>query len=287
VNARPRRHTLGWYFALTFALSWTAVALVGGPDGLLGRAPPAGERLLLLLPAMLLGPVAAGLGLTALTGGRAALAELGTRARRWRVEPRWYAVALLTTPAVLGGVVLGLGAWSGQFLPAATAGADPATTVAFALAAGLAAGFLEEIGWTGFATPRLLARHGWLAAGLLVGVPWAAWHALADWVGNAAGYGALWAPRFALWLVALTAYRVLMTFVYGHTRSLLAAQLMHASFVATQVLLTPTTRTVPDELLWYGLFALGLCAVVVAVALSARPDLRGEVPQGVAQWPSS
>src|SRR5688500_14341074 len=73
VNAWARRHTLGWYFALAFGLSWTAVALVGGPDGLLGRAPPAGERLLLLLPAMLLGPVAAGLGLTALTGGRAAL----------------------------------------------------------------------------------------------------------------------------------------------------------------------------------------------------------------------
>jgi membrane protease YdiL (CAAX protease family) len=182
---------------------------------------------------------------------------------------------------VLGAVVLGLGLRSQRFTPALAAGADPAAIVLFALVAGLAAGFLEEIGWTGFATPKLLERHGWLAAGLLVGFPWGLWHVLADWVSNAPGYGPLWAPHFGLWLVALPAYRVLMTWVYSHSRSLLVAQLMHASFVASQVLLAPTTEAIPDELLWYGLFALGLCAVVALVATAgtggSRPMAAKEV----------
>ena len=36
----------------------------------------------------------------------------------------------------------------------------------------------EEIGWTGFAIPRVLARHGVLATGIIVGVLWGAWPSL-------------------------------------------------------------------------------------------------------------
>lgn len=35
---------------------------------------------------------------------------------------------------------------------------------------------LEEIGWTGFATPRAQARLGVLGAGIVIGVVWALWH---------------------------------------------------------------------------------------------------------------
>jgi hypothetical protein len=44
----------------------------------------------------------------------------------------------------------------------------------------VAVGFFEELGWTGFATPRLRLRHGFLATGLIVGVPWGAWHLLTN-----------------------------------------------------------------------------------------------------------
>jgi membrane protease YdiL (CAAX protease family) len=48
--------------------------------------------------------------------------------------------------------------------------------------AGLFSGYLEEIGWTGFVTPRLLVRRFPLAAGILLGALWGLWHGLADYL---------------------------------------------------------------------------------------------------------
>jgi membrane protease YdiL (CAAX protease family) len=48
------------------------------------------------------------------------------------------------------------------------------------LAVGFVAGSFEEIGWTGFASTRLLERHGLGQAGLTLGLVWAFWHLLAD-----------------------------------------------------------------------------------------------------------
>ena len=81
----------------------------------------------------------------------------------------------------------------------------------FAVAGGLSAGFFEELGWTGFTTPKLMAWHSVLAAGILLGVIHTLWHLKPDFWGGMAPYGGLYVPHFLLWLVALTAYRVLMT----------------------------------------------------------------------------
>jgi membrane protease YdiL (CAAX protease family) len=42
--------------------------------------------------------------------------------------------------------------------------------------AGVMTGVFEELGWTGFAVPRLRLRHGVVATGLIVGLLWGAWH---------------------------------------------------------------------------------------------------------------
>jgi membrane protease YdiL (CAAX protease family) len=108
-----------------------------------------------------------------------------------------------------------------------------------AIGGALVVGLLEELGWTGFAIPRLQPRHRVLATGLIVGVPWGAWHLLTNNLWIASGFSgelsrAVFVTATGVSLVAgqLPAYRVLMVWVYDRTGSLLMAVLMHASLSA-------------------------------------------------------
>ena len=177
--------------------------------------------------AMLAGPSVAGILMTGLVSGRAGFRELLARLLKWRVGGRWYAVALLTAPLLVTAVSLALSLLSPEFLPAIFTTDDKAPLLLSGLAAGLMVGIFEELGWTGFAIPRLRLRYGVLTTGLIVGLLWGAWHFLLFWEpGSFSG-----ALPLALLLVRLfswlPAYRVLMVWVYDRTGSLLVAMLMH------------------------------------------------------------
>lgn len=260
---------LAIYFVLVFALAWGAVLLVVGPSDITEGATPESRQLLPVFGAMLLGPALAGGALLALTGGRRGLYALWKRQTHWRVAPRWYAIGMLATPALVLGILIPLSIISPVFIPRVAATVDVAGIVVFALVSGLIAGLFEEIGWTGFATPRLLRRFSIVAAGSIVGVLWGVWHALADYWGTHVEFGALWLPRIVLWTLALTAFRILMTWIYANTGSLLLAQLMHASFTGSQGLLVPQLAP-PHHMLWYGTFTLALWALVAALARHLR-----------------
>jgi membrane protease YdiL (CAAX protease family) len=282
ITALARRHPLIAYFLLAFGISWGGVALVAGPLG-----PSAGAAIMVgLLLVIAAGPTVACLILTGVLDGRAGYRDLLARLTRWRVAPRWYAVALLLNPLTLLAVLGLLSLTSPVFLPGiltsssprarsmGLATVSPAVLLGLALAAGLVAGVLEEIGWTGFATPRLLARHGYLAAGLMLGLLWATWHIGGDVPGTAIEWGELWPWRVLRWMYAgMVPYRVLMTWVYCHTRSVLLAVLMHAAYTGGQVLLQPSDLSHPQMLVWWGLLGVALGVLAGLVALADRAHL--------------
>jgi membrane protease YdiL (CAAX protease family) len=136
----------------------------------------------------------------------------------------------------------------------------------------------EELGWTGFAIPRLNRRFGALAAGLVVGVLWSAWHVLVViWgIGDRAGAVPLAVFMVVDGLAGLPAFRVLMVLVYDRTESLLLGMLMHASLTATALIVTPLATGL--QLLAYGVaFAAAVWLVIGAIAVADRnplPQLR-------------
>jgi CAAX protease family protein len=82
-----------------------------------------------------------------------------------------------------------------------------------------------------------------------------------------------------LWMFAgMVPYRVLMTWVYRHTRSVLLAILMHAAYTGGQVLLEPGGTGQPQDLLWWGLLGLALGAAVGLVVLADRAHFLWPVP---------
>jgi membrane protease YdiL (CAAX protease family) len=222
--------------------------------------------------AMLAGPSVAGLLMISLVSGRAGLREVLARLLKWRVGWRWYAVALLTAPFLVMTVSLALSVLSAEFLPAIFMTNDKAPLLLSGLAAGLIVGIFEELGWTGFAIPRMRRRYGVLSTGLLVGVLWGAWHFIMFWEPgsfSAAFPLALLLVKLFSWLPA---YRVLMVWVYDRTGSLLLAMLMHASLTATQLILMPSPASgmslLTSILAWAA--TLWIVVAVIAVASGGR-----------------
>jgi len=249
-----RRRPLACYFSLVYLLSGVALVVIGLPklDGTAQRS----VLPLVVFPVMVAGVGLTGITLTAATGGRAGLQELGARFRR-RVA-RWWLAVLLIPPAgilaVLGGLSLGV---SSQFTP---------QFFVFGIAAGVVAGFCEEIGWTGFAYPRMRARLGWLPAALLLGVLWGLWHLpVVDSLGAASPHGSSWPEFFAAFIAVLAAIRVLIAWTYEHTGSLRLAQFLHASSTGSLVMLSAPRVTPAQEALWYAIYAAVLWAIVITV----------------------
>jgi uncharacterized protein len=180
IKAYVNSHPLLSFYALAFAISWGAILLVLGlgPGGFSATPQQFQKAVPYAVPAMVLGPGVAGILLTGLIDGRAGLREFRARLLKWRVGARWYAVALFTAPLLIMGVMLALSLISPEFLPRIFIATDKANVLLLSMAVGLVAGIFEELGWTGFAVPRMRLRYSVLATGLFVGVLWAAWHLL-------------------------------------------------------------------------------------------------------------
>ena len=264
-------HSVRIYFALTFAISWSGLLLVGGAGFFAGSSWQTDTRFLPAIQAMLLGPPVAGVLCTILFSGTTGLRELLVRLSRWRVHGRWYAVALLAAPLVQGGVLVALSLSSPLYLPPILNASDRAGLLLPAVAYGLVGGLVEELGWTGFAIPRLRARFSVLATGLILGVVWGVWHMLQMWWVGSTSFEAVSAwvflpVYFVTAIAALTAYRVLMVWVYDRTASLFIAVLMHGSYImCTLFVLAPPTTGLPF-LVYSVAFVVVLWLTVAVVA---------------------
>jgi membrane protease YdiL (CAAX protease family) len=147
--------------------------------------------------------------------------------------------------------------------------------VLFVLLLGLVNGFIEELGWTGFAIPKLTPRYGVLTTGLGVGFLWGGWHFLSNYLGSASAAGrlSLFLYISAMLFSFLPPYRVLMVWVYEHTGSLFLAILMHASLDIFWLLSMPMAITGVQRAIWYLAWAAVLWIAVAAVAVASRQQL--------------
>jgi uncharacterized protein len=254
-----QRHTVSIYFALTFAISWLGALVVAAPS--LIRGEPASKAAgLVIFPVMLLGPTLAGLILTRVVDGASGMRDLLFRMSPARVPIRWYA-PLLIPPVLILAVLFCLKALlSARFTPNA---------FALGVLFGCVAGFFEEIGWTGYAFPKMIAKHNPLAATLSVGLLWCVWHLPAiNYLGSATPHGAYWFRYFLAFTAAMIPLRVLICWIYVNTKSVLLAQMMHASSTGSLVVFSPVAVTPRDETIWYVFYAAALW-IAVAIILRA------------------
>jgi uncharacterized protein len=134
------------FFVLVFAITWAVWVprAAGVPVGVVGQL-------------WTWTPAVAALLAAALTGGRAAVAELGARLVRWRVGWRWYAVVVLGPAAFSLAVAALYALLGGSFAKAAPpvlGGETPLVLVPlFLVVLFVTDGVGEELAWRGFALP--------------------------------------------------------------------------------------------------------------------------------------
>jgi membrane protease YdiL (CAAX protease family) len=278
-HAAPRgfvkRHPLLMFFAIAFAVSFAGILLVLGLGEVEGPVPPTDTRFLLMMLAWLAGPSVAGIVMTGLVSGKAGYRDLVARLTTWRVSPGWYGLALLLAPLISVGLSYALSATSPEFLPTIVTSTDTVTVLLMGMSYGLlGGGFLEELGWTGFAVPRLRLRYTILGAGLIMGLLWGAYHfSIIYWSANPTGafaLGLLLPVQLFGWLPP---FRVLMVWMYDHTNSLMLAMLMHASATASMLILQPFGIT--GAMLLTYVLGLGVAywAIVGVVGVATRGQL--------------
>ena len=280
ITAFARRHPVTTYFALTFAISWGGALLaIGSAGGMRGTTPASNPRFAYALIAMLAGPSLTGLLLTVLFHRGTGLREFVSRLLTWRVGAKWYGVALLTAPVLMIATLLALSFISPAFLPGIFTSNDTASLLLVSLGVGVSAGMFEELGWTGFVIPTLRRRGSVLATGLNVGVWWSAWHLLPNFWSSRAASGELAtsvylaATAVGVFVGYLTAFRVLMVWVYDRTESLFVAMLMHVGFTTSLLILNPLDIAGAHLQVYSFALAGALWAVVAVVAMNDRRQL--------------
>lgn len=263
-----KRHPVVAFFLLTFGYSW----LLGLPVVLssLGVLP----FHLAQLPALLIqllaawGPTFSALLLTGLISGKAGLRALLSRVVRWRVGVQWYLFVFFSYGLIIL-AALGVDVLLGGNLPKDIQ-LTPWYTVplqfvlVFPLYLFVGGPLAEELGWRGFALPRLLTRRSALFSSLLIGIIWACWHLPLFWVpGSGSGSGLV---GFMWFFLQLSGWGILLGWVYINTRgSLLLCILFHAAgntFVSSVLPVTAGTRPymLMDAFIWVVVF------IVVVVA---------------------
>lgn len=265
-----REHPLAFFFLIAYAFSWLLLTPnVLSAWGLL----PGDYTVLFVLHTF--GPSLAGVLMTRVVEGPQGLARLRERIRQTRIGWPWYLLILLGIPALtILGIVVQPGALVGF------RGLAPSLLVSYPLAfvaVWFGGGPLgEEIGWRGFALPRMQPRYGPLRGTLLLGVLWACWHLyefLMPTQGGGPGTGlGTFLANFSLFLILVVGMAVLFTWLHNRTRQSLFAQITaHASVNTPQVILLPLFVAVDYAgLLRAGAIAFGLAALVVVVLTRGR-----------------
>ncbi len=261
-----KRHPLVSFFILAYGIAWISLASrnIVGENISYGIASFA--------------PAISAVTMAVASEGKAGIQALIAQLFLWRVNIKWYLIAVLApialelmaflTHRLIGGAGTSVHFtdWI-QTLPAQL----PWLFIFLLFLVILSSG--EELGWRGYAMPRLQAQCGPIGGSLILGLLWGFWHLPVFWIPGSVQYG-LPVPGYVLATIGFT---FIYTCIYNGTRgSVLLASLYHA---ASNLTLTYGNAISPEVInnLYLSLPALAILVMIVII-LSGSSGFWG--------WPS-
>jgi membrane protease YdiL (CAAX protease family) len=227
------------------------------------------------------GPALAAIIVVSLAYGRQGLREIFGRLLRWRAGIQWYLIALFM-PAFVIVLAISINKWTGGTSPDfSTAGFPfgPAETplwqkliILFLVFTLGFDGLGEEIGWRGFALPKLLEGRSALTSSLILGALWAIWH-----FPYALTKGTFLSAVPLYWFfINLLALSVIYTWIFNNTNgSLLLVLLFHAAGNTTSNLIPFLPPATADLRIYYFTIAIN-CVIAMLILFLSSDNLQSQ-----------
>lgn len=253
------------YFVLVFAISW----------GLwfTANAVPTPFVRSVLIYAGVFTPGIVALALTRFYHGSSGVQRLLARLVKFDVGARWFTFALFFVAAVKLLVALIARVMTGAW-PAFGSEPIPLMFVA-AIGSTLLGGQIgEELGWRGYALPRMARPLGLGPGSIVLGVIWAAWHLPLFFIlgGDTVG------QSFPFYLAQVVALSIVIAWVYMKTNgSLAVTMLLHAAINNTKDIVPSAVPGASDPWSLHPSFpGLLTLAVLWLCAAAFLYDMRGD-----------
>jgi membrane protease YdiL (CAAX protease family) len=265
-----RKHPLFFFFLIAYAGTW--IMLIPSVLSVWGILK--GDFTVTQILSIFVGPPLAAFIMTGITEGKAGVRRLRDRIRQRRAGWQWYLFILLGIPAlILLGIIIQPGAL------ASFQGVTPRLLVTYPVyfvVVFFAVGLPEEIGWRGFALPRMQPRYGPLWGTLLLGVLWTFWHLprfLLPEHGGGPGTGfATFLTDFSVFFLMIVALAVIFTWVFNHTQgSIFTPILAHTAVDTPQLVWIPLFLAVDATKFDLAiLIGLGVPALLIVILTRGR-----------------
>jgi hypothetical protein len=270
-----KKYTLVFFFLLAYLFTWSNWL----PQALTSRGIASIQVPGFLTILSGYGPALAAIIVASLAYGRQGLRELFGRLLRWRVGVQWYLIALLMPAFVIilaitinnltGGTSPDFSAAGFPFGPAETPLWQKLVILLLIFTLGFD-GLGEEIGWRGFALPKLLENRSPLVSSLILGALWALWH-----FPYALTRGSFLSEVPLHWFfINSLAVTIIYTWIFNNTNgSLLLPLLFHAAGNTTGNLLPFLPPATPDLRIYYFTIAIN-CVIAILISLLSNRDLQ-------------
>ncbi|HEX6759180.1 MAG TPA: type II CAAX endopeptidase family protein [Propionibacteriaceae bacterium] len=253
------RHDLLLFFVLAYLLSWALWPLV--------ILDPTSS------PLVPFGPLIAAVVISLLAGGPRELWALLRQLTRWRVHPIWYLIALVG-PFVMAVVAAALAVATGAPMQRSGAYTDLGAVGFTFVSTMIIVGLFEEVGWRGFALPRLQRRLDALWAALVLGVLWALWH-LPELISDPTRQRP--PLQFVLWALALS---VIFAWLYNSTNgSLPIVIICHGAIDTAGRYMLPEFSNKGYQVVWWFMVGLYVVIAIIVVLVAGPKRLVTRIPR--------
>ncbi len=255
------------YFLVTFLVSWAGII---GVSFFLGMPTTSGifesYGPLALIP-FLLGPSVVGFITAGRQYGIDGVKEILGRLVNWKIRFKWYLFAALTVPVFIAAWLLLLNLISPEYVPRYFVQNDKMVFVITGILTGLiGGGLLEELGWTGFATPLMRKKWSVLKTGLILGSLWGLWHFLPVYWGSGDENGVIswnqFLPGLFSHYAVLIPFRVIQVWLHEKTKSLITSVIFHSTLTTYALFLFSIDNEGVPVLIYYAGIAVFLWMIV-------------------------